>query len=201
MVILAKANQTMVMKHIQILQHAGRYLQHSDKCLVTQAGYLKSFFHYFGDSYFLLQKHKEAKVDMKHYLLATPEISLESKSLAGSFLDKRDVVFEFLTHSYRYLPEKGCLIVANTMLSGMEIFFTSFAEIPLTRERHTALFEDFIDVEMREALSKFNNNVWLWARYSFFDVFDMPPSNIPHGHWWWMKTAEKNIYFDSFNFS
>ncbi|XP_059140010.1 uncharacterized protein LOC131928104 isoform X2 [Physella acuta] len=200
MVILAKTNEVIVMKYIQILQHAGRYLQHSDKSLARQTEHLKDFFHYFGDSYFLLQKHKEAKVDMKHYLLATPEISLESKSLAGSFLDKKGLVCKFLTKSSCYLHDYTNPVVFNTVLSGREIFFTSFAEIPLSREGHNGQFKDFIDVEMRDALSKFNERAELWTSFFLFHSTEVLPSNVPQSHWWWYKTAEKKIDLKTFDY-
>lgn len=140
--------------------------------------------------YFVLKSQYGSRVDMKNYMLATPTIRLESKSVTGTFLDRRDIIYYYLTcrDSYIYDYEYKQILDALTERSGMEFFFTSFAQIPLTRDGRSAPFEDFIDVKMRDAVSKFYKRLEEKMSYFFFFPNNLIPPNILKRHCWWEKT-------------
>lgn len=149
------------------------------------------FYANLSDSVMNVRKEHGNDFNLTEYMTATPEMFRLSRTIANKYVDNLQPVTYTMQFHILYFGGFGYFLRPSNVCrvrSGMEFFFTSFADIPVSN-RDNVLFKNCI-APYSELLKEFDEALKHWTDYYQFKEDEIIPTNIPESHWWWKMTAE-----------
>lgn len=187
------------------LTRAKFYIKHIERNNVAYAFPMERMFETYNDAVMDMRREHGSDIDVKNYLTATPQICKLSKTVSATFLSKLIPVIYFMKTQTAYMSNYGYLLRPTSvcsMRSGMEFFFTTFADKPFVYHGDYAVYKDLRILNYRPfnlTRAEFDVELKVWANQYQFLEDEKIPANIPESHWWWNKTAQdkQNIQLPS----
>ena len=151
---------------------------------------IASFFHFFGFGVFEMRKQYGRDYEVKPYLLSTPHIRHLSQSMATTFIYQRENLEKFVSSTKLDLTFKPYSRSASRLgyiRSGMDFFFTSFEDVPVSIGKEFVPFSQYYNAVAVDLVDSFDFSMNFFVNNFRFKFSDNIPSNIPSSHWWWIK--------------
>ncbi|XP_059140005.1 uncharacterized protein LOC131928102 isoform X2 [Physella acuta] len=195
MVILAKDTQKILSQIAVTLSRCKFYIKHTERNNVPYFFPMERLFETYNDAVMSMRREHGIDFDVKNYL-TTPQISKLSKTVSVTFLSKLIAANRFMRRQTEYMADYGYLLRPSSVCnirSGMEFFFTTFADKPYTYHGRIAVYKDLRVDNYRPFIftrKEFDVELKLWtSKYQLLED-EKIPANIPESHWWWSMAAQ-----------